>query len=400
MFKKGDKPWNTGLTKETDERVRKIAEMKIGKKRSPETIRKMSEAMRGENNPNYGKHHSIETRRRISEGKLKEDPENLREIFTEDRKQVFFGSVFGDGSLRNGNAINFYFEEGHSIKQKDYLEWKIKFLKIFNAKLKKRVSKNYKLNRSYKQIFLKTSCFPTLTKFYNIFYPNNKKTIPIDVLNQLNELGLAVWYLDDGHVTTPESLITLSTDGYTYKENTLIQKFFKEKWNICPKIGKRNGKYHYLLFNARDSKKLLSIFKRVFEEHNVPESMFYKLGELWEGNKEKIKKARLKKNAYKKRWRAKRRKEGEKKKLKELKSKGKMIRKLYWSDGLNSREVGEIMGYSSGGIRKIMKKLNIPIRSPSEAHSGERNGFYGKHHTKESRIKMSKNRWGKRSKLK
>ena len=32
-FVKGLIPWNTGLTKETDEKVRKIAEMKIGKKR-------------------------------------------------------------------------------------------------------------------------------------------------------------------------------------------------------------------------------------------------------------------------------------------------------------------------------------------------------------------------------
>lgn len=396
MFRKGLKPWNIGLTKETDERARKIAELKIGKKRSPETIRKMSEALRGKKHPNYGKHHSIETRRRISEGKLKKDPKNLYEIFTEDHKQVLFGSIIGDGGLEKGNATNFYFSETHSIKQKDYLEWKLKFLKIFNAKLKERVSKNYKLNRNYRQILLKTSCFPSLTKLRDLFYPSNKKTISINILNQLNELGLTIWYLDDGHVTIPESLIRLSTDGYAYEENILIQKFFKEKWNTNPNIGKRNEKYYYLLFNAKDSKKLLTVFKKILKKYNVPESMFYKLGNLWEGNEKKIKIARKKKNTYKRKWRRKKSKENKERKLKELKIKGKKIRKLYWDNGLSSTQVGKIMGYSSGGIRKIMKQLNIPIRTASEAQSGERNPFYGRHHTKESREKISKNRWDRR----
>ena len=40
---------------------------KIGRKRSNETRRKISESLSGENNPMYGKHHSEETRRKISE---------------------------------------------------------------------------------------------------------------------------------------------------------------------------------------------------------------------------------------------------------------------------------------------------------------------------------------------
>ena len=49
----------------SDETLRKISESH--KNMSDETLRKISEANKGENNPFYGKHHSEETRRKISE---------------------------------------------------------------------------------------------------------------------------------------------------------------------------------------------------------------------------------------------------------------------------------------------------------------------------------------------
>ena len=391
MFKKGNRPWSAGLTKETDERIRRIAELKIGKKRSPETVRKISDSIKGEKHPNYGKHHSPETRRKISEGRLKkEDPKNL----LEHHMQIIFGSILGDANLGKGNGVNFYLDEVHSTKQKKYLLWKNNMLEILGSLI---INENRNV---HKRVRLKTKSFPFLKELHEEFYPDGKKIIPINIINKLNGVGLMIWYLDDGHVTIPESLITLSTDGYTYEGNLLVQKFFIDKLDIHPRIGKRSGKYYYLLFNKKDSKKLLCIFKELFEKYNLPRCMFYKLGDFWEGNREKIKLARKKKNIYKRKWRKKRSEERKKIKLKELKFKGEKIRKLYWDTGLDSREIGKIIGYSSGGIRKIMKKLDIPIRTPSEAKSGERNPFYGRHHTKESKEKIAKNRWKERGGLK
>jgi len=50
----------------SEEHKRKISESRKGQKCSEETKRKMSEARMGEKNPNYGKTHSEETRRKIS----------------------------------------------------------------------------------------------------------------------------------------------------------------------------------------------------------------------------------------------------------------------------------------------------------------------------------------------
>ena len=65
---KGKIPWNKGLTKETDERVRKYAE-------------KISEGIKGKNHPMYGKHLSEETKNKISKsekGKIVSDKTRKR----------------------------------------------------------------------------------------------------------------------------------------------------------------------------------------------------------------------------------------------------------------------------------------------------------------------------------
>ena len=51
----------------TDETRRKISDAMKGRTVTDETRRKMSEAMKGENNPQYGKHRSEDTRRKMSE---------------------------------------------------------------------------------------------------------------------------------------------------------------------------------------------------------------------------------------------------------------------------------------------------------------------------------------------
>lgn len=88
-FKKGHKPWTTGkkmseqhrkilseahkgqkLSEETKRKLSKNnARYWKGKKRSPETIKKMSEGLKGKASWIKGKHHSLETKKKISASK-------------------------------------------------------------------------------------------------------------------------------------------------------------------------------------------------------------------------------------------------------------------------------------------------------------------------------------------
>jgi len=53
--------------KDTSEHRRKMSEANLGNHHSAETRRKMSEARRGKNNSSYGRHHSPEARQKMSE---------------------------------------------------------------------------------------------------------------------------------------------------------------------------------------------------------------------------------------------------------------------------------------------------------------------------------------------
>jgi len=336
---------------------------------------------------------SMETREKIRRTLTNKDPENLQELFTEDHKQVLLGSVIGDASLRP-STINSSFEETHGVNQRKYLLWKNEYLNIFNGKVKNKLNKNKKLNKIYPAVRLSTSSLPTITKYRKMFYPDGKKIINLDILNQLNELGLAVWYLDDGHVCLLENLVVISTDCFTYEEHKIMRRWFNGRFGVIPRISKRKGKY-YLTFDREDSDKLFEIFKKVFGKYNIPDNMYYKLGHSWSGNSERIEIARKKKYASRQKWRDKRREIKQAKKREIYQKLTDRIRYFYWNKGLTPIQIGKKLGYAKAGIYKLMKTYNIPRRSRSEANSGKRNGFYGKKQSKESIQKMLKTRWGK-----
>ncbi len=76
----------------SDETKRKLSESKKGKHHSEETKRKLSEANKGEKNPFYGKHHSEEVKRKISEaGKVRQFSEEAKRKVSESLKGKYCG---------------------------------------------------------------------------------------------------------------------------------------------------------------------------------------------------------------------------------------------------------------------------------------------------------------------
>ncbi len=88
------------------------------------------------------------------------------------------------------------------------------------------------------------------------------------------------------------------------------------------------------------------------------------------------------------------------------------LEKKYLEEKLSIEKVGKICGIVPSVIHYWLKKLNVPIRSYCEAnnlshqseewkrkqresHKGEKCWFYGKHHTEETKLKISKANKGK-----
>ena len=144
--------------------------------------------------------------------------------FNNTQEQILLGSLLGDGSISKKKNQQFCYREMHSLKQEDYLYWKNKNL---NFNLYKRNSKS--LGKIRVEIRKENK---SLKKYYNQFYLYGKKIVTKEALDNLNEIGLTFWYLDDGHYAYRTKCIVLSTQAFDLEGNKLIQKYFRERWNI------------------------------------------------------------------------------------------------------------------------------------------------------------------------
>ena len=75
-----------------------------------------------------------------------------------------------------------------------------------------------------------TRVFPCFTEWYNIFYKNNKKIVPLDLYNLLTYEALAYWIMGGG--TRNVKGLTLQTQSFNIKEVTLIVSIFIHKFNL------------------------------------------------------------------------------------------------------------------------------------------------------------------------
>ena len=89
-----------------------------------------------------------------------------------------------------------------------------------------------------------------------------------DVLDRLDELGFAVWWMDDG------SMASLSTHAFTVPENEIIVSWLRERWGIVASISvDRRVQKPFLTFRQPNVAMLL----RLVAPHVIP-SLWYKFG--------------------------------------------------------------------------------------------------------------------------
>lgn len=166
----------------------------------------------------------------------------------EEVEQIVFGSLLGDAGLQKTPNQRVLYRESHSLKQEDYLLWKEKVLCKFFGKFKR----YYYKNREHIQISSKTH--PSFAKLYKIFYPNTtRKIIPLEILNQLKPLGLAVWYMDDGGLQSCGCLISISNK----KDREIVKEKLKEIFNFNVTINKNDRVY----FNKKEAYKFRKLIK-------------------------------------------------------------------------------------------------------------------------------------------
>jgi len=201
----------------------------------------------------------------------KEVQSNPLLLLDQEECDLIVGSLLGDASIRQREK-NSCFRVAHSIKQKEYINFKLNLLCHFHiSEFQERIRKiNF---REVKMIYLSTKTHAVFNYYRNLFYKNGRKVVTNEILNQITPRALTYWICDDGSYNNKQGYIILCTNSYSLEEHNLMKQFFNERFGLNPTIGFRDGKYYYLRFKQEDSKKLIEIIKPF-----IPEGMKYKIG--------------------------------------------------------------------------------------------------------------------------
>lgn len=111
-------------------------------------------------------------------------------------RNLLIALVMGDGTISNNNVLKL----SHGYKQKDYLEWKIKLLNengLRNNGLKTYISTSG-FNAGSTVYYTQLSVIPFIKLLRKIMYKPVKSYAKL--INRLDTRGLAIWYMDDGHI--------------------------------------------------------------------------------------------------------------------------------------------------------------------------------------------------------
>lgn len=182
-------------------------------------------------------------------------------------EQMAIGCILGDSYITKSGCL----QVEHSLKQKDYIDYKYRFFLEYNltgktpteiSRFDKRTGKTYKSLRFYTK-----AKFQQLRTF---FYPNKRKVVPktIDSL-LISDLALAVWFMDDGGrgANTPRGQI-ISVAGFDLESRNLLKQCLFRNYQMQVRVYK-NGQM-YIPIEAVDA------FHRIVSPRIIP-SIRYKL---------------------------------------------------------------------------------------------------------------------------
>lgn len=204
----------------------------------------------------------------------------IQKSLSKEQKRLLIALLIGDGTI----SSNYVFKLSHSINQREYLEWKVRLLnemKIKNNGIKEYISSSG-YNKGKGVLYSQMSLHSTIKALRRSVY-TPKKTITRKLLNWLDALGLAIWYMDDGFININESEqrhgsiqrnIRISTCVDEQTCNMIIT-YFKEKWDIEFRPFLEKSKLYSLAAKTNnDTDKFIGIVRPYIEQ--VP-SLLYKI---------------------------------------------------------------------------------------------------------------------------
>lgn len=206
---------------------------------------------------------------------------------TKEDKNLLLALTLGDGCVKkvNKDKNSWAFHINHSVKQRQYIEWKHQ---EFERILKKHIKLTHRVvktdnNKNY-DILTFSVVHPYFKVLRKYLYVNNEKRITAKCINKLDALGLTILYLDDGsllHRKTKSGKLSgiavrLHLSLYEHEIKPVIEAFSLKFGINFTAYKEKSKKNVYLLYaNTENAVKFLNIVKPVIE--NRIKCMRYKI---------------------------------------------------------------------------------------------------------------------------
>jgi len=180
--------------------------------------------------------------------------------FSKSSRNALLSVVLGDGHLDKKGSGSIL----HSASQKDYLEWKIKYLTSEGVKCGNITYKDNNGFDAYKVYMPVTKWGKILRRI--LYKEGYKNFYSRKLLNRLSAIHIAIWYMDDGGLghKKENGVITASDlilNTHTTRENNqVVIDYFFEVWGVKFTQVKNRGHYR-IRCGTKEARKFLEIVR-------------------------------------------------------------------------------------------------------------------------------------------
>lgn len=170
-------------------------------------------------------------------------------LLTREQSQVLLTARLGDGCISTSNTNSTFYST--NCKYKEYIDFKGSLL----GDLMK--NQGSLINMGYKKSIIYTMRSKSMDLLKYI------KQMPLkEVLDNLDDLGLALWFYDDGSLHQTKLFYNLCTHKFSKEVHEDILVPFFNRWEIFPKIvseTKKDGRvFYYLNIGKYDGANIIS----------------------------------------------------------------------------------------------------------------------------------------------
>lgn len=167
----------------------------------------------------------------------------------EDQKQIVLGTLLGNGYICKSKK-NCYLCMRHSERHLPWLQSKAFELQSLGSKT---AWYHYETTVTWR-----SACDPVFTELRSFCYPNGKKQVRMEWLDQLRDIGIAIWFGDSGCLTGRQQRnACLRTQSYGLEGNEIIERYFNEVGIPCNKNKSRNS--YVIVFTVPGTQALLKM---------------------------------------------------------------------------------------------------------------------------------------------